>query len=318
MHRDAPYRSFSTARVVAAPAAVLLVAPLLLVLVLGCAKSSRTYEDPGNVGFGVDGGSSGGGVTRLAECAESTRDPYVIASDNTFYEFVPPTLEFKSKGVLACPTGGATPTSMAVDRQGVAWVRHSDGSIWKVSTKDLSCEPTKWEAPAQAFAKFGMGFSSESKGSSNEVLFLSDSAGAGLGRIEEGSYAFRFIGAYTGDLAGRGSELTGTGDGKLYGFFTTAPAQIAEISKGTGQVVGAPKQLAGVFAGEAWAFSFYGGDFYVYTAGGSNGGPPLANKGSNVTRYSPSDGSIKVVKENVGFTIVGAGVSTCAPTSNVR
>lgn len=285
---------------------------------VACATSGRTYEDPGNVGFGVDAGSGKeGGLTRLAECEASTRDPYVLASDNTLYEFVPETLEFKSKGVLSCPTGGAAPTSMAVDRQGVAWVRHSDGTVWKVSTKDLSCEPTKWESPAQSFAKFGMGFSSESKGSSNEVLFLSDSAGGGLGRMERDTFAFRFVGPYTGELEGKGSELTGTGDGKLYGFFTTVPATIAEISKGTGQILDA-KPLAGVTAGEAWAFSFYGGDFYIYTAAGSNGGPPLANKGSNVTRFSPTDGSIKVVKENLGFTIVGAGVSTCAPTTSVR
>lgn len=301
-------------------APVLAVVPVLAGgLVVACATSGRTYDDPGSVGFGVDAGqgAEGGGLTRLAECEESTRDPYVIASDNTLYEFVPPTLEFKNKGALNCPTGGATPTSMAIDRQGVAWVRHSDGSIWKVSTKDLSCEATTWRSPDQSFSKFGMGFSSETKGSSNEVLFLSDSTGAGLGRIDTANYAFRFVGPYTGDLEGRGSELTGTGDGKLYGFFTTAPARIAEISKGTGQIVDS-KELAGVFAGEAWAFSFYGGDFYVYTAAGSNGGPPLANKGSNVTRYRPSDNSVTVVKENLGFTIVGAGVSTCAPTTSVR
>ncbi len=306
MHRLAPLFALS---------ASVAVLPLV-----ACSKSERAYEDPSVVGFGEgDAGTLGreGGATRLAECEESTRDPYVISQDNALWQFHPPTLAFTNKGTLNCPTGGATPTSMAIDRQGVAWVRHSDGTLWKVSTKDLSCEPTKWQGPEESFLKYGMGFSSETKGSSNEVLFLSDSAGAGLGRIDTANLSFRFVGPYTGDLQGRGSELTGTGDGKLYGFFTTQPAQIAEISKGTGAVVDA-KELPGVFAGEAWAFSFYGGDFYIYTAAGTNGGPPLANKGSNVTRYRPSDNSITVVKESLGFTIVGAGVSTCAPTTSVR
>lgn len=290
----------------------------LAVTAVACAKSNRSYDDPTVEGFGADAGTLGeGGVAKLPECADSTRDPYVIAADTTLYEFHPPTLEFTSKGRIACPTGGATPTSMAIDRQGIAWVRHSDGSLWKVSTKDLSCEPTQWSAGSDGFTKFGMGFSSETKGSSNEALFISDSSGSGLGRIDTESYKFRFVGPYTGALQGQGSELTGTGDGKLYGFFTTLPAQIAEISKGTGQIVEA-HELQGVVAGDAWAFSFYGGDFYVYTAQPQGNGPPLASKGSTVTKWSPVDNSVTVVKDNLGFTIVGAGVSTCAPTTSVR
>lgn len=285
-----------------------------------CGKDERAYEDPAAVGFGTDAGAGlgEGGRAPLAECEESTRDPYVITQDHTLYQFHPPDLTFTNRGIIACPTGGAQPTSMAIDRQGIAWVRHSDRTIWKVSTKTLQCEATAWQPPEESFGQFGMGFSSETKGSSNEVLFLSDTAGAGLGRIDTGSFEFRFVGKYTGALSDRGSELTGTGDGKLYGFFTTSPAQIAEISKGTGAIVDA-KELAGVNAGDAWAFSFYGGDFYVYTAvPAAPGGPPLATKGSTVTRYRPSDGSVTVVKDNLGFTIVGAGVSTCAPTTLVR
>ncbi len=289
------------------------------------ACSSQTHAPFGEATDGGPAGSSGGFVpqdaggtpTPLPECAEANKDVFVIAEDRTFYSFHPPTTEFKAKGILNCPTGGAMPTSMAVDRDGIAWVRHSDGTVWKVSTTDLSCEPTKFQPQAEAFTKFGMGFATESKGGSAETLYLSDSNGAGLAKLDTKTLALSFIGPYTGDLAGTTSELTGTGDGKLYGFFVTSPAQIGEISKATGDILN-PKPLTGVYAGTAWAFSFYGGDFFIYTNADGSSGLPRDNGGSDVTKYSPSDGSITVVKSKIGFKIVGAGVSTCAPTTSVR
>jgi hypothetical protein len=298
-----------------------LAAPVLLLVGLSsmsCSKSTRDpeadplLEDAGNGQFGEEGGK----VNKLPTCADDNKDVFVIAEDRSFYSFHPPTLEFKNKGLLSCPTGGAGPTSMAVDRNGIAWVRYSDGAVWKVSTETLACEPTNFQPQAEAFTKFGMGFATETKGGSTETLYLSDSTGQGLAKLNTTNLALQYIGPYTGDLAGATSELTGTGDGKLYGFFVTQPAQLAEISKATGDVISA-KELTGVYAGTAWAFSFYGGDFYIYTSADS-GGLPMNDKGSNVTRYRPSDGKIEVVKSNLGFRIVGAGVSTCAPTTGPR
>ena len=60
-----------------------------------------------------------------------------------------------------------------------------------------------------------------------------------------------------------------------------------------------------------------GGDFYIYT-NVDGGNLPMNGGGSDVTRYRPSDGSITVVKSKIGFKIVGAGVSTCAPTTTTR
>jgi hypothetical protein len=299
---------------------------LLAFALLGCSssKSDPGAEGPGTFGAGDGGGGLGaapdGGNVSTPECAEETKDIFVISEENSLYSFNPPKLAFTFLGKLQCPTGGATPTSMAVDRHGIAWVRHSDGTIWRVDTRTLACEGTAFEPRAEIdpFYKFGMGFSTSSKGGSNEQLFLSDNGGAGLAKLDTDSLKLSFVGPYSGDLAGKTSELTGTGDGKLYGFFVTAPAQIAEISKGTGEIVN-PKELPGVYAGNAWAFSFYGGDFYIYTSSeGNGGGPPLGGGGSDVTRYRPSDGSVEIVKPKVGFKIVGAGVSTCAPTEGPR
>jgi hypothetical protein len=280
-------------------------------------SGTGSLDDGGTGTFAGEGGP--GTVPTGPECDDSNKDVFVIAEDRTFYSFHPPTLTFTNKGLLMCPTGGATPTSMAVDREGIAWVRHSDGSVWFVDTRTLKCTQSKFQPQTEAFTKFGMGFATETKGGSTEALYLSDSNGAGLAKLDLTTQAFEYIGPYTGDLAGTTSELTGNGDGKLYGFFVTQPAQIAEISKATGDIVpDSAHELTGVFAGTAWAFSFYGGDFYVYT-NNDGGGLPMNAGGSDVTRYRPSDGSITVLKSKIGFKIVGAGVSTCAPvTSTTR
>ena len=296
---------------------------LFTVVVAACSSSPAPAEPTDAPRFGADGGRFGsgdGGTTAYVECEEATKDVFVLSDQNLLYSFHPPTLAFTLKGTVKCPTGGATPTSMAVDRQGIAWIRHSDGSIWKVDTRDLACADTTFPLRAETdpFYKFGMGFATASKGSSNEILLLSDNAGRGLARLDTKTLKTTFVGAYTGVLEGKTSELTGTGDGKLYGFFVTTPAQLAEISKGTGEII-TTKELAGVFAGSAYAFSFYAGDFYIYTASvGTPGGPPLAGGGSDITRYRPSDGSIEIVKKSTGFKIVGAGVSTCAPTEGPK
>lgn len=287
-----------------------------------CGEKSEPAAEPAPLPpfVGADGGGFGGPVDggSASECAEETKDIFVISEESSLYAFHPPTLTFKPIGPLRCPTGGATPTSMAVDRKGVAWVRHSDGSVWKVGTKDLSCLATGFAPPATSdpFYKFGMGFSTSSKGGSNEQLFISDNGGAGLAKLDTSTFKVSFIGAFTSGLVNKTAELTGTGDGKLYGFFVTTPAQIAEISKGTGEIV-STKELPDVYAGNAWAFSFYGGDFYIYTSS-TGGGLPQSGGGSDVTRYRPKDGSVEVVKPKVGFKIVGAGVSTCAPTEGPR
>ncbi len=265
-----------------------------------------------NGGFGTDGGNelSGDG------CSDAARLVYVLSQENDLHSFTPNTGSFVKVGRLDCPTSGfATPNSMAVDRQGTAWVNYSDGALFKVSTTDASCSATSF-APGQAgFLRFGMAFSTNAQGSPDETLYISglDSfgggGGRGLGKIDLKTMKLTMLGDYSGRLAGQGAELTGTGDGRLFGFFTTQPnATLAEIDKSKGSTSG-DKSLQGVSTGNAWAFSFWGGDFWFYT---SDGLSP-----SRVTQLrTSSDGKIEVVKPDVGgFRIVGAGVSTCAPTT---
>ena len=55
---------------------------------------------------------------------------------------------------------------------------------------------------------------------------------------------------------------------------------------------------------DAFAFAFWGGDFWIFTG---MGGP------SDVNRFRPADGTTTTPTKHPS-TIVGAGVSTCAPS----
>jgi hypothetical protein len=160
-----------------------------------------------------------------------------------------------------------------------------------------------------------MGYSSNNAGSSAETLYVAgvgSTAGTstGLGLVDFGKGTVGPIGSFTGSLAGQNAELTGTGDGRLFGFFTSSPVRVAQIDKSTGGTQ-TPVTMTGVQVPNDWAFSFWGGHFYLYTSQGQGTG-----NGSDVTDYDPSTGSVNTTfMTGIGFDIVGAGVSTCAPTT---
>lgn len=272
-------------------------------------------------GTGVGGSASTGGGS---DCTEAAKLIYVLSTQNDLYSFNPLQKAFKKIGPLGCNTT-MQPNSMAVDRDAVAYVNYVEsdqvlggdtaGAVYKVSTTDASCKPTPIQL-GNGWFRLGMGFSSDAAMGTAEKLFITGTGATmggsspGLGRIDLGTNKVVPIGQFTGALAGQNAELTGTGDARLFGFFTTSPVEVAEIDKKSGAILKTTK-LPKVETPVAWAFSFWGGDFYLYTAPDATLDP---NRTTNVSRYRPSDGSTDPgYMTNIGFTIVGAGVSTCAP-----
>jgi hypothetical protein len=119
------------------------------------------------------------------------------------------------------------------------------------------------------------------------------------------------IGPYTGNAAGYNAELSGTGDGVLYGFFTTTPSVLGTIDKATGAVTNVIPLPSVQNSNGGYAFSFFGGDFWFYTAYPTATDP---NATTSVTHLVGKSGATSVVMKDIGFTIVGAGSSTCVPT----
>lgn len=279
---------------------------------------SITGDDDDTGGGSITGDGDGAAPTPAQDgCSEAAKLVYVVSRQNDLYSFAPDKLKFDYIGTLDCSAGSGTPNSMAVDRSGTAWVNYSDGRLFKVSTKDASCTSTKFKAGQHGFGRFGMAFATDKAGATDETLYVvgieNNNRGKGLAKIDLGTMLLEPIGDFSDRLEGYGAELTGTANAELYGFFTTLPnATLAAIDTGSG---GTSKDvdLEGVSTGMAWAFSFWGGDFWFYTS-------PDGSRPSSVTQlHASTDGSIEVVKERVGdFTIVGAGVSTCAPTTMPR
>ena len=110
-----------------------------------------------------------------------------------------------------------------------------------------------------------------------------------------------------GPIARGNPELTGTAWGELWGFFPQSnPPTITQIDKDTGAFLTSyPLPLSS--DANAWAFAFWGGDFYVFYKA-------FADWDTTVYRM-PIDGSsdLEVFVQSTGRYIVGAGISTCAP-----
>ncbi len=295
-------------------------------LSLGCGDSSRAPFDAADAssdaleivsdaavtpGFSKD--AEGGGSTP-GDCTEASKLVYVVSEANDLFSYAPDKSIFTKVGHLVCPGAGRA-HSMSVDRSGTAWVNFTTGSLFKVSTKDASCEATPFVPGQHGFVKFGMAFSANGPNSKDETLYVSSAgdqeSAEGLAVVDLATFVLTPVGTFSGRLSTEGCELTGTGDGRLYGFFSTKPAAtFAAIDMARG-ATSLDRTLDGLATGSAWAFSFWGGDFWFYTSVGST---------SKVTRLRTSgDGSIATVIPDVGnMHIVGAGVSTCAPTTPPR
>ena len=274
-----------------------------------CAPSGGS-DSGGTLNLGVPDATGGGTPTDLSgDCSDASKLVYVASDANDLYSFAPDKLTFTKLGRLDCPS--STVNSMAVDRSGTAWVNYDDGLVYKVAIATLKCEATAYAPGQGGFTKvLGMGFSTDAAGSASETLYVADNhnggKGKGVGRVELATMTMTPLGPYTAELAGSDAELTGTGDARLFGFFTTSPAHFAPIDKSNGQTPTATLLPTVDASSGGYAFSFWGGDFWFYTASDTDT--------TKVTHYVTKDGTASVVLSDIGFVIVGAGVSTCAPT----
>lgn len=227
------------------------------------------------------------------ECAETTKQIYVLATDRALYRFYPDKLSFVRVGQVACPTSAGT-FSMAIDRRGTAWVEYTDGRLFAVDTNDATCRPTAFRPGQRGFELFGMGYSLNDD-PSRETLYV---AGVGLASLDTTTFDLTFLGSLT---YGR-TELTGL-DKQLFAF-SVGSGVIAGLNKTNGATEVTYRTTA-IDQWGGFAFAQWGGDFWVFTG----------NDHSIVTQYSPADDKSTVVVENTGMLIVGAGSSTCAPTT---
>ena len=143
-----------------------------------------------------------------------------------------------------------------------------------------------------------MGYSLNGDSSNGETLYVS---GAGLASLDTNTFNLSFLGSLT---YGR-TELTGL-DTQLFAF-SVGSGVIAGLNKTTGatEIV---HRTSAVDEQAAFAFAQWGGDFWVFTG----------TDHSIVTQYSPATDKSSIAVKDTGMLIVGAGSSTCAPTTPPR
>ena len=241
---------------------------------------------------------------------------FVLSITAELWKFFPLDNTLIPLGAIGCDLPPVT-YSMAVDRTGYAWVQYQSGELRKVAVVDPAmCTNPGYPLGQTDITNFGMDFVSNSQFDACDRIYGNTAPGlpespqiADFFSIDPVTLKVQPIGPTDYGTA----EVTGTGDGRAFLFAGANPAKLVEIDKSNGAKLGVTP-LPGVELGSAWAFAFFGGDFYFFT--NSQGGP-----GSEVTHidYDDSDENgvkdLKTVVANAPISIVGAGVSTCAPTA---
>jgi hypothetical protein len=278
----------------------------LVSLVSFCfACGARTELD----GLDSDGGGGSGGTKKQPEsCKEQgITYIYVVLEDKRLFAFDPRDATFSPRGALDC-MATINAYSMAVDRKGVALVElegdpdQGGGQVLRVDTKDGTCTPTSY-VPDPTFKAFGMGYAANTE-DDGETLYLASDTGS-LARLDPKTLERTEIGPFSKPIGK--AELTGTGDGRLFGFgVETSESHLSEISPDTAKVL--RDRLLPIGANFTdWAFANWGSDFYFFTSTSMAPGSV-----SIVTKYDPTAHTLKRVATAPGL-IVGSGVSTCAP-----
>jgi hypothetical protein len=287
---------------------------VLLGALAACGAPGR---DP-NGGDDDDGSGSGSGSGNQDGCSDAAKLIYVVDENNKMSTWDGATKTFHDIGTLNCPAMAdpifqipATPFSMGIDRNAGAWVLYNSSEVMHVDTSSaaLACTKTSYTVQ-QNQVLFGMGFSTNEVGGSTDTLFIAGGPDAGaatstnLATLDPNTMQVSPLGTVVGN-----PELTGTGNAELWGFFpATSNSRIEKINKQTGaalQTFTLPATLNG--QPMAWAFAFWGGDFWVFLAKGTE-------TSTTVYQFDGTNGTLKGMTPAPGRLIVGAGVSTCAPT----
>ncbi len=287
---------------------------MVLIALVACRPDTHTRDDggwgDGDADTDADADGDPGDTGTEDDCAYGAEWVYLVDARYNLIRFQPDTLTLSPIGRLDCPGAGmGTPFSMSVDRNGYAWVLYNGGRIYLVSTSDASCSATDFAPHQNGFEVFGMGFVADDVDSMDETLFIAGGSSMSIasGRSTLGFIDDALVVNPISEMPGW-PELTGTGEGELWGFFPdTTPPSVRRVDKSNAATPEVYElHTLGTIQAQAWAFAAWGGRFYVFLQRMSDGS-------SHVWRFDPNDESFVDVIPDTGYRIVGAGVSTCAP-----
>jgi hypothetical protein len=315
--------------------------PLLLVLLFVACGPTNSEEDVGDGGAhrgdsqagGQTDGRTGTGDGPIDQnpsdnCSAAAKLVYVVDENGHFLSFdpstTPPTLT--DLGLLnKCPiSAGEQPFSMGVDRDAIAWVLSSavgglgtqkGTAMYRVDIKNnLACTNAGMQMNQQGFNLFGMGFVTNDVGGTTDTLFIAGGASADTATTSTlGTVSFPDLTVHPINSVSGWPELTGNSNAELWGFFPDATApKIARIDKTT--AAESPTYPLPTLQGTpaAWAFAFWGGDFWVFLRRQSETQTTVYHV-VGTTGQIANQWTTSALLGGGSYSIVGAGVSTCAP-----
>jgi hypothetical protein len=275
-------------------------------MMLAAVACAPTRRGPGDDGTGGDASNASGSNGSDSNCGMGAEFVYTIDEfTNQLSRFDPHTKTFTDLGALSCNQGAATPFSMGVDRNTIAWVLYDSGTLYHVDINHgLACTPTTWTG-SMGLHVFGMGFSTDVAGGTTDSLFVGGGASQmassySLAKVNTSAMTAQVVGTEP-DLP----EMTGNSNAELWGFIPSASdARVVQFDKANGDIIKAfdVPSLAGTSNG--YAFAHWGGDYWVFLSTQSM---------TTVYQIDHTSGAITSTTLAPGRTVVGAGVSTCAP-----
>jgi hypothetical protein len=234
------------------------------------------------------------------DCEGTSDLIYVVGrGTETLYTFDPDTLSFTELGELDCGMWGE-PNSMAVARDGVAFVRYSDETVYELDLETLACTESSYSN--NGFGSFGMGYATQNAETWRDDLYIANKGAVAI--LDTQTWKLTGVGSMPSQ-----SELTGNAEGELWAFLPLEqPAQLVRLDKTNASIQKTltlpsfpdPMNI------DAFAFATWDGEFYVFVR--------EYGMGSSTDVYRvKGNGDMARVMTDIGFDIVGAGVSTCAP-----
>ena len=236
------------------------------------------------------------------DCTDTSDLIYVIdRDDEELFLFDPESYALDSLGVLDCDMW-VSPASMGVARDGFAYVRYSDQSLYRVDLENFQCELTSYE-DSHDFGSFGMGYSTNSAYTWQDQLYVANAHS--VAKLSTQDWTVSQLGSIPSQ-----AELTGNAEGELWAFLPLeSPAELVQLDKGSGAVI-ETVQLPGFpepATIDTFAFATWGGEYFLFVR--------TFGMGSSTDVYRVTEnGEMSMAVQGLGINVVGAGVSTCAPT----
>ena len=238
-----------------------------------------------------------------ADDRDETSDLIYVLSrdDDLLYTFDPASLRFTSLGEVDCNTS-LYPASMAVSRAGIAYVRYENDEVYSLDLATMTCSPTGYSDRRTGFDSFGMGYATDDPTTWRDQLYVANSSTVGV--LDTNTWNIQTLGAMPSQ-----SELTGNAAGELWAMLPLErPAQLRRIDTASGANLETLRLSAFPDPStiDTFAFATWDGEFYLFVR--------ISGMGNTTDVYRVErDGTMSTLLRDVGFNVVGAGVSTCAP-----